>query len=326
MRPRLCVLLASWLLVTGSQLGCRQVLGLDGLEANRSGDGGGAAGGSGAGGGSGGGSGGGCSACGTPGCPPCPPDDMVETDRGYLVDVHEVTVGQYQAFLDSNPTFDGQDFGCNTWNDSFTPGVFSPEAANQITEAGLTYTPDGSCDTLHQDLLDLGRFDVPAICVDVCDARAYCRWAGKRLCGKIGGGLLNANMAGAHADPEQSEWYRVCSNAGATIYPYGDAFEFGRCNDAAHNPNVLNDVGYYQTCEGGLPGVFDMSGNAGEWTDGCSNFMSPHAAQNCLVRGGAYWGGDTNDAEGLLRCDAFKDTLLSSQSDSTGFRCCKDGS
>ena len=47
----------------------------------------------------------------------------------------------------------------------------------------------------------------PVTHVDFCDAVAFCAWAGKRLCGKIGGGELSfAELSLA----SESQWFAAC--------------------------------------------------------------------------------------------------------------------
>jgi len=75
-------------------------------------------------------------------------------------------------------------------------------------------------------------------CVDFCDADAYCKWAGKRLCGRIGGGTLTVDES---IEPKASEWVNACTQGGKTKLPYGDAFEFGQCLDRTLVPDgVVN--------------------------------------------------------------------------------------
>lgn len=316
-----------------ANLGCGSVLGIDDLVADRAvgGGGAGASGGGGSGGGSGG-SGGGCAdVCGTPGCGECPADssvDIADAQPSYRIDAFEVTNAQYQAFLEADVSTGMQDPAC-AHNGSFTPGVVSQVVYDQLEEAQIDAgevlaSADDCLSWLDDELSTLGQ-DRPMACIDQCDAIAYCRWAGKRLCGDIAGGFLDVTQGeaeGRHVDPAESAWYRACSSAGATLYPYGDTFEEARCIDAGLSPNRTYDVGSYDNCEGGYSGIFDMSGNIGEWVDECTRYGGPSAVQNCLVRGGAYYNGLGD--ESTLTCTVFKDTLAAAPSDATGFRCCSD--
>lgn len=78
----------------------------------------------------------------------------------YCVDSTEVTGRQYLEFLAAKAgDTSGQPVDCS-WNTTFEPAA------------------------------DIDPNEYPVAFVDWCDALAYCTWAGKRLCGKIGGGPL----------------------------------------------------------------------------------------------------------------------------------------
>lgn len=104
--------------------------------------------------------------------------------------------------------------------------------------------------------------------VDLCDAKAFCQWSGKRLCGKIGGGTLvgiTYKTDNPFGDPKQSEWVNVCSNGGYTTYPYGFTVDATKCGTPGKKPMAAPD------CHGLIPPyseVFDMGGNVAEWVDG----------------------------------------------------------
>ena len=72
------------------------------------------------------------------------------------------------------------------------------------------------------------RPDAPVVCVGVCQARAYCKFVGKRLCARIGGGVLSQpkdfTIEGSElADgPDMSELYYACSQGGKTRFAWGD--------------------------------------------------------------------------------------------------------
>jgi hypothetical protein len=156
----------------------------------------------------------------------------------------------------------------------------------------------------------LATNDNPAV-VNWCGAWAYCKWAGKRLCGNIAGGPLN----GPDVDmPAKSQWAFACTNNGAHKYPYGSQFDASACPGGTTYHAELPPVG---TCQGGFPGIFDMSGNVWEWIDSCSG---PMFDADCMIRGGQY---NSNDAQ--LACAPgphAKRNQLPNLMTATGFRCC----
>lgn len=243
--------------------------------------------------------------------PSNPPSGIeVTTSAGtFRIDALPVTVSAYGEFIDAGLLLADQASNCS-WNDSFVPGQDSQVAIDWAAMANEQ--PDPQC---------IGYLDrrtsepeLPAACIDVCDMRAYCVWAGMHLCGRIGGGILDATDFVQPANSTESAWYRACSKDGTQAFPYGDTYEMGRCND---DGSGVDDVGKFDTCQGGYDGLFDMSGNLFELVDECTDYNNPDYGQNCLSRGGAYF---SDEAE--LRCDNHRDVLLSLPSSSFGFRCC----
>jgi formylglycine-generating enzyme required for sulfatase activity len=155
----------------------------------------------------------------------------------------------------------------------------------------------------------------PRANVNFCDAKSYCAWAGKRLCGKIGGG---SNFKSDLADPGKSQWYRACVGGGTSRkYPYGDTFDDTRCATGSFAPMRPKS---FPECRGSAApydAVFDLSGNVEEWEDSCTTPL-PDADTSCRGRGGGT--GDHSDAS----CDIAHEASAKSRFDGLGFRCCKD--
>jgi formylglycine-generating enzyme required for sulfatase activity len=168
---------------------------------------------------------------------------------------------------------------------------------------------------------------LPVVCVDWCDARDFCKWAGKRLCGQFGGGAV-AFPPGDGQDPTKDEWMYACSKAGAQTYPYGSTFSGTTCVGNAYEGSPMPQstgypelVGSAAMCVGGYPGLFDMSGNVWEWEDSCQSSPMPQNDQ-CHDRGGSFWETDMN----LLTCAAVgpMNHTRSYTQKNIGFRCCAD--
>lgn len=198
----------------------------------------------------------------------------------YCIDSTEVTFGQYDEFLAAGVPIAGQPEYC----------------VNNPYEYENGAPPPYKC-TDHSPNLPVG-------CVDRCDGVAYCKWAGKRLCGRIGGG--QAAIADA-TNPDVSQWFNACSGGGTRTYAYGDV-EIAECNVT----DVPVPVGSLTQCQGSVPGVFDLSSNAVEWEDACDKGI-------CLLR--------TYPNGGVHSSCAYITQLggSSGHAPALGFRCCHDG-
>jgi formylglycine-generating enzyme required for sulfatase activity len=225
---------------------------------------------------------------GRAGCPDLAGPTMVRVDD-FCIDSTEVTNAQYAEFLAEAPPVETQPLYCydGMWfNLSFEPSSGWPP--------------------------EPGKENYPVVWVDWCDARMYCEWAGKRLCGRIGGGHAEY-WPPSYKDASISQWYRACS-AGTQAYPYGDDFEIGRCNDGWGGTGETAAVGSFPGCEGGYPGLFDMSGNVAEYEDACSD---EPGEPKCRARGGTF---NAIAADGTAnRCDFV---FVGADNEFVGLRCC----
>jgi len=220
---------------------------------------------------------------------PAPPGSPVES---YCVDATEATRADYAAFISSGVSTTGQGAVC-AWNDTYAPECNWPPAA--------------------------GSEQLPVGCVDWCDAAAYCKWSGKRLCGKVGGGPAPY----AQTPEPVRELVNACSKEGAQSYPFGDLYDPQACVGADFDgtqgfqpgSDVPKPVGSVSTCEGPYPGLFDLSGNADEWEDACNNMTG--SGDSCVTRGGGY-----QSDSFFLKCGALGGTGRNNHVPDLGIRCC----
>lgn len=227
---------------------------------------------------------------------------LVRMPKGFFIDATEVTRGQYADWLATKPSRDDQIQACASWNTSYEPSCRWP--ADQAD-----------------------RF--PVTCVDWCDADAYCRGVGKRLCGKIGGGA--ADFASWQIrDPDHSQWLNACTSGGEFTFPYGDKYDGEVCN-GLHYPDSacietdigplceLVEVASAEACQSPVDdfaGVYDLSGNVVEWVDACETESGP--LDSCRWHGSA-----AHYPAMYLRCDNLGGERPRMRHDGVvGFRCC----
>jgi len=239
--------------------------------------------------------------CGTTGrcfLPGTCPSEMVEVgDTGVCIDALEATTEQVAAFLNAH----GNDCKVEGYRDMHgkyecSTLAISPEDSNYhiLLEADVFSAVPG--------------FEThPAVGVTFFGARFACESWGKRLCGK-------------------EEWERACGGPEGFLYPYGDTYDASMCNtcsdsDGCEGPYDPLPVGSFPDCEGGYPGLFDMSGNVREWIDFC---WRGEVWDLCAVIGGTV---SFSDRAMCLLPDPIPEGRLYDQriydwSGRTGFRCC----
>jgi hypothetical protein len=202
---------------------------------------------------------------------------LVHTNS-FFVDSTEVTMAEYALFLAAkgNDT-SGQPDVCN-WNTSYWDPV----------------VPMSQPDTL------------PVTHVDWCDALAYCTWAGKHLCGHVGGGPVDISQA---FNGNVDQWFLACAGANAVTHPNPAAI----CNNADSGLGMLAPAASFRGCQGFDSGVFDLEGNAAEWIDSCNSTRG--AADTCYLMGGSY-------ADQPTACNVTYGYPRNTRDARFGFRCC----
>lgn len=219
----------------------------------------------------------------------------------FCIDSTEVTNADYDAFLAARVDPNTQPREC-AWNTSFD---------RLQTDGGASAK-------------------LPAVGVDWCDARAYCEWAGKYLCGRVEASKKAGPVTtDGTSDYQTHQWMLACSAAGRLRYPYGGIHDPAKCNLADFDAGRALPVGTADECVGGYGGLHDLIGNVWEWYDspcradgGLEVDSGDGGPQSdaCMLKGGSY----------LDRGAAYDCRQDSSRvrrdfaSGNVGFRCCSD--
>jgi sulfatase modifying factor 1 len=212
---------------------------------------------------------------------------LASPEGSYCIDATEVTVAQYNAYLLDSGTLVDAPAGCTA---ALAEGMLAAPLLvdNQAADQDLPVSPVGEC-----------------------YAWSYCRWASKRLCGKLGdGGTVTA------ADPAVStEWGYACTNGKQnTAFPYGQTYDASVCN--TESDGAL-PVGSKSGCHGLAPPfdrIFDLSGNAWEYVNDLS------AATSTADPWGGSW--TSQGSAGCTPSGGFNGYVFNPGG--SGFRCCAD--
>jgi formylglycine-generating enzyme required for sulfatase activity len=88
----------------------------------------------------------------------------------------------------------------------------------------------------------------PVTGVNWCDALAYCRW-------------LSERTGRRYPLPGEAHWEKAARGADGRLYPWGDEWTAGRCNQGQAGLVAVDAYPAQSAC-----GCYDMVGNAPEWT------------------------------------------------------------
>jgi formylglycine-generating enzyme required for sulfatase activity len=232
--------------------------------------------------------------CSGSGCGPqvgrCPPG-MVWISSSTCVDAKEATVLEFLQFID-------------------TLGMACTDPGPTCTACGGKRCFISNVDNpWHYDTTDKswyieGQVGIslqhPARYVTHAAAKSACASKGKRLC---------------RAD----EWTDACGGTNGLKYPYGNAYEAGRCNSASGITGRPWSVGEDPACaSASAPQLVDMSGNVWEWTSECYG-------DDCELRGGSFYV-DGSFFPTALSCEGTKSHDQVNETFGTdhdfGYRCC----
>jgi len=218
----------------------------------------------------------------------------------FYVDKYEVTIGQYQKFLEA-------------WQKNRASIEEHPKQ-----RPGKDHTPaqwDLIITAMEKKtkLNGVRVYDnTPVFNVDYFDAWAYAKWAGKRL-------------------PTEQEWEKAARGKDGFLYPWGNIPDPTKANTGADLSYSASDEAFGKIDGFGIwapvgakpldksPfGAMDMAGNVSEWTESWDTNPDFPTEQVPVVRGGSWASTDVRLTNRDLRQAALK------RSRQIGFRCVSD--
>ncbi len=211
------------------------------------------------------------------------PAHRVRLTKGFDMSAHEVTVGQFRAFVKAT--------GYKTDAERSGKGahVFTPKSENQIGRFARKANADWRNPGFPQ------KDDHPVTCVSWRDAVAFCKWLSKK-------------EKTTYRLPTEAEWEYACRAGTTTFYSCGDepdkVYAHGNVADEAlaklYPKAVVRQRADYKGKNDGYVftspvghfkpnpwGLYDMHGNVWEW---CSDRFSDKHYQHQLEKlGGKNW-------------------------------------
>jgi len=202
----------------------------------------------------------------------------------YLISQHEVTTGEYLAFINML--------------EKRIPGSAEKYLPRESTSGGYYWKKVGK---QYQNSFPQ---DWPILGISWNDARAYCKWMSLRY--KKKGWVFRL--------PEDWEWEKAARGVDGRHFPWGNYFDYKFCSMANSKKDKRNGpdaVGSFPLDES-VFGVKDLAGNVSEW---CGTLYDKE--NNIRINRGAAW---SYVEENYARCAAINGHSPSDVADFRGFR------
>lgn len=191
-------------------------------------------------------------------------------------------------------------------------------AKNEVTQEQYEGCTAWACTTPEFEWYPAGMANRPVVCVDWSAAKAFCEWAGARLC-------------------TEAEWeYAARSGGKDQTYAWGDAAATCDCAVMDDGSGAgCGTEGTWEVCGkaagNSAQGACDFAGNVWEWvadwyggypSDAQTNPTGPVSGSFRVIRGGGYYGDDAYYLRAAGR--GYGDPDVPGVSGfNLGFRCCR---
>lgn len=236
----------------------------------------------------------------------------------YLIDMYPVSNDKFRAFVRTTKykteaegfgwSFAFQDFVADSIKAGITQAIQGAEWWLPVPHA-YWRQPYGRAKHTWSD--PRGWLAYPVVQVSWNDAKAYCKWAGKRL-------------------PTEREWEHAARGGVAEAYPWGPQYNHSRVNgwqgrfpeedtaqDGYHGLAPIDAYGPQN-----VYGLFNMLGNTWEWTG--EEYTNPEEKEKKRVlRGGSYVDSEDGAFNHRLRVTTRMGNTMDSAADNISFRCAK---
>ena len=243
------------------------------------------------------------------GCSPQPPKDMAYVPKGeFIMGSNDVdTEAKSLQYGNKKPWFANEGPERKISLNSFFIDKYelSIKKYKQFVDATKHEAPD------YFNTIDLSKVEnLPVVGVTWFDAKAYCKWEGKRL-------------------PTEAEWEKAARGTDGRKFPWGNEFDTAKVNGAG---NHMGPMDVTSLDAGKSPyGLHHMSGNAYEWTASWyekyegNKFDDEDYGKNFMTVRGGSWGGLGHYSLNIYLRTTYRFPVPpAAKFEDLGFRCARD--
>jgi len=207
--------------------------------------------------------------------------DVKEIPYMYFIGKYPVTNIQFARFVKEDGYQNREYWSAEGWE--WRSGKYDSRTLEAVARDWLEHRPAVKRNApYYWHNIELSNPIVPVVGVSWFEAEAYCNWLSKKIVATPEGYTIRL--------PKDDEWERASRGEDGREYPWGDGFDKSAANTWDSDATGSGLGGTTAVCaflQGVSPtGVWDMSGNAWEWT----NSWYDEDKKYRIVRGGSWIG------------------------------------